>query len=118
MIEAQLTEGILLTGVLLCRVAGGFDLVYTDGFSERGIGFFPYLWVSPVFIHPGTVNDRVKGRVDFSAFDDVQRLLMHLVADAFGVVSGSGDEKVKRLHTGIAGPLRHDIVELPVWLCM
>ena len=118
LIEAQLTEGILLTGVLLCRVAGGFDFVYADGFSERGIGFFPDLWVSPVFIHSGTVNDRVEGRVDFSALNDVQRLLMHLVADAFGVVPGSGDEKVQRLHTGIAGPLRHDIVELPVWLCM
>ena len=41
---------------------------------------------------------------------------MNLIADGLRIVAGRGDEKIQRLHTGIAGALGHNIKELAVWL--
>ena len=116
LIQTELPESVLLAGVLPCGIAGGFDLVDADGLAERRVCFFPHLGVCPVLIHVRSENDRVEGRVNLSAGDDVKSFLMHLVADAFGVVSGSRDKEIQRLHSSIAGALDHNIVELSVRL--
>ena len=43
---------------------------------------------------------------------------MHLIADGVGVVPGSSDQEIQRLHPGIAGTLEHDVKELSVGLGM
>ena len=54
--------------------------------------------------------------VDFPPLDDVLGLLVDLIADGLRIVAGRGDEKIQRLHTGIAGALGHNIKEFPVRL--
>ena len=56
------------------------------------------------------------GLVDLPAFEDVQCLLVYLPADRVGVVTGSRNQKEKRLLSGIAAALGHDIKQLPVRL--
>jgi len=51
-----------------------------------------------------------------SAFQNILCLGMYLIADAVGVRSCRGDEKIQWLHTGIAGTLCHDIKQFSVWL--
>ena len=41
---------------------------------------------------------------------------MGFIADAVGVCSSRGDEKIQRLHSGISGSLGHNIKELSVGL--
>ena len=53
-----------------------------------------------------------------SAFQNVLRLLMYLIADAVSVRSGSGNQKIQRLHSGITGTFSHDIKEFSVRLRM
>ena len=53
-----------------------------------------------------------------SAFQNVLCLLMYLIADAVSVRSGCGDEKIQRLHSGIAGTFCHNIKQLSVRLRM
>ena len=43
---------------------------------------------------------------------------MGFIADAVCVSTGSGDQKVQRLHAGVAGALRHDVEKLSVGLCV
>ena len=54
--------------------------------------------------------------VDFSPLDNVLGLLVDLVADGLRIITGRGDEKIQRLHTGIARAFCHDIEEFTVWL--
>ena len=63
-----------------------------------------------------TIYNRVEGCVVLASVDDVQRLLMHLPADAVLVISGGGDQKIQRLHSRIAAALGHDVKQLPVGL--
>ena len=43
---------------------------------------------------------------------------MHLIADGVGVVSGSSDQEIQRLHPGVPGALEHNVKELSVGLGM
>ena len=52
----------------------------------------------------------------FSAFQNVICLLMYLIADAVSVRSGSGNQEIQRLHSGITGAFGHNIKELSVRL--
>ena len=54
----------------------------------------------------------------FPSLKDVLCLLMHLVADAVGVVSGSGYKKEQRLPSAVTAALGHHIVQFPVRLGM
>ena len=116
LVEAELPEGILFTGILFGRVAGLLYLFDVDGDSKGGIGLLPDSRISPVLILSGTVDHRVEGLVDLPAFEDVQCLLVYLPADRVGVVTGSRNQKEKRLLSGIAAALGHDIKQLPVRL--
>ena len=116
MIKAQLPEGILFTGVLLCRFAGRFYLVNADRDTERGICLFPHLRISPVLIRFRAVNDRIKGWIDLPAVEDVLRFLVDFIADGVCVIPCSGNQEIQRLHSGITGALCHYIKEFPVWL--
>ena len=48
LVQTQLTEGILLAGILLCRVAGSFNFINADCDIKARIGFSPYPWVCPI----------------------------------------------------------------------
>ena len=41
---------------------------------------------------------------------------MHLIADAVGVSSGSGNQEIQRLHSCIAGTFGHNIEQFPIGL--
>ena len=53
-----------------------------------------------------------------SALQNVLCLLMNFIADAVGVRSGSGNQKIQRLHSRIAGAFGHNIKQLSVRLRM
>ena len=110
MIEAELPEGILFTGILLGRVAGFLYLLDIHRNAQRWIRFFPDLGISPVFILGSAVDHRIEGLVNLAAFKDIQCLLVHLPADGVGVVTGSCDQKEKRLLSRIAAAFGHDII--------
>ena len=81
MIQTKLSEGVLLSGVLLCRLAGVFELVDADRDAEGGIGFLPNLRVRPIVRFLCTVDDGIEGVVDFASLDDILGLLVDLIAD-------------------------------------
>ena len=68
LIEPKLPKGVLLTGILLGRFTGSFDFIDTDCNTERRVCFLPDIWVRPVIGFIGTVDDRIEGRVNLSAF--------------------------------------------------
>ena len=102
----------------MAALAGGPDFIDADRDAERGIGLLPDLRVCPIIGFICAVDDRIEGRVDFPALQNILGLLMGLIADAVGVRTGGGNQEVERLHPGIAGALGHDIKELPVGLGM
>ena len=116
MIQTKLSEGVLLAGVLLGRLAGVFDLVDADRDSEGGIGFLPNLRVRPIVRFLRTVDDGIEGVVDLASLNDVFGFLVNLIADGLRIVAGRGDEEIQRLHTSVAGAFRHNIKELAVRL--
>ena len=118
LVQAELPEGVLLAGILLCRFAGGFNLVHADGFAEGRVRFLPDFRRCPVGIVRSAVDNRIEGLVDFPSFEDVLRLLVYLVADRIGVRACRRDQEIQRLHSCVARALRHNVKELPVWLRM
>ena len=54
----------------------------------------------------------------FSTLQNVLCFLVNFIADAVGVRSGSGNQEVQRLHSGITGAFGHNIKQLSVRLCM
>lgn len=116
LVKPQLPEGVLLAGVLLCRVAGSLHIVDADRNAKGRIRFLPNGRVCSVIRLVRPIDHRVEGRVDLPALDDIERLLVDFVTDAVRICPGGRDKKVKRLGSGVSGSLRHDIVELPVWL--
>ena len=116
MIEAKLSEGVLLTGVLLGGLAGILHLVDAHRDAEGWIGFLPDLWVRPIVRLVSAIDDGIEGVVDLPPLDDVLGLLVDLIADGLRIVAGRGDEEIQRLHSCIAGAFGHDIKELAVRL--
>ena len=110
------SEGVLLAWILFCRLAGGFDFIDAYRNAERRICLFPYLGICPILVLRCAVDNRIKSRVVLAAVNDVQRLLVCLVADGLRVRSGCGNQKVERLHSCIAGAFGHDIKQLSVGL--
>ena len=111
-----MSEGVLFAGVLLGRLAGVLHLVDAYRDAEGRIGFLPYLRVCPIVRFLRTVDDGIEGVVDLASLDDVLGLLVDLIADGLRIVAGRGNEKVQRLHTGVAGAFGHNIKELAVRL--
>ena len=118
LIQTQLSKSIFFAGSLLCRITRRHHLIHADCLVEGWICFFPNLRIRPVFRFICTVNDRIESRIVLSAFQNVFRLLVYLIADAVGVCSGCGDEKIQRLHSGITGAFGHNIKQLSVRLRM
>ena len=116
LVQAKLAEGVLFTGVLLCRLAGVFDLIDADRDAEGRIGFLPNLRVRPVVTFIRTVDNGVKGVVDLPSGNDVLRLLMYLIADGLRIIARRGDQKIQWLHSGITGTFGHNIKQLAVGL--
>ena len=116
LIEPQLTESVLLAGVLHGGLAGGFHLVDANRDAEGRVRLFPHFGVCPVLVLLRPVYHGVEGRIVFPPLLDVDGLLMHLIADGIGVIARRGDQKVQRLHPRVAGALEHDVEELPVRL--
>ena len=118
LIQAQLTERVLLRGILFRRFTRRLDLVDTDCDAERRICFLPDLRVRPVVRFLRAVDHRIECRVDLPSFKNVLGFLVGLVTDRFRVCPGSGDEEVQRLHARVAGAFCHDVEQLPVRLCV
>ena len=116
LVQAELAEGVLLGGVLPRGLVGGPDLLHLDGDPEGRVRLLPDLRVGPVVVLLRAVDDGVERRVGLPPLQDVLGLLVRLVADAVDVGPGRGDQEVERLRPGVAGPLRHDVEELPVGL--
>lgn len=79
-----------------------------------GFAFHPDLRIRPILRCFSSVNDRIEG-VDLSAVN-VLRLLVTSVADGIRIISGSGDQEIQRLHSGVAGAFGHNIKEFSVRL--
>ena len=116
MVQAELPESVLLAGILLRRLARRLHLVEPDRDAERRIRFRPHLGSRPVRLARRTVDDGIKRRVVLAPFEDVLRFLVRLVANGLRIRPRRRDEKIQRLHPGIARALRHDVKELPVRL--
>ena len=116
LVQAQLTESILFTGILFCRFAGILYLVDADRDAQGGVGLFPDIRVCPVVTLIRAVNHRIEGMIGFAAFQNVLGFLMNFIADGVRIVPGGGNEEIQRLHPGIAGAFGHDIVQLAVGL--
>lgn len=91
LVESQLSEGVLLAGVLLCRLAGVFDLVDANRDAERGIGFLPDLRVRPIVRFLRTVDDGIEGVVDASYFA-FTATPKNKTLETFGVPYQDGDD--------------------------
>ena len=118
LIQAQLTERVLLRGILFRRFTRRLDLVDTDCDAERRICFLPDLRVRPVVRFLRAVDHRIECRVDLPSFKNVLGFLVGLVTDRFRVCPGSGDQEIQRLHACVAGAFCHDVEQLPVRLCV
>ena len=118
LVQTKLPEGILLAGILLCRVAGSFNFINANCDIQARIGFSPHLGVCPIVRIICTVDHRIKSRIDFTAVQDVLCFLVGFIADAVGICSGCRNQEVQRLHSCIAGALGHDIKELSIGLCV
>ena len=81
LIQTQLSKSIFFTGSFLCRITRSYHLIHTDSFIKAWVCFFPDLWVSPVLRFIRTINDRIKSRVMFSAFQNILRFLVDFIAD-------------------------------------
>ena len=81
LIQTQLPKRIFLARRFLCRITRSYHLIHTDSFIKAWVCFFPDLRVCPVLRFIRTINDRIKSRVMFSAFQNVFRLLVYFIAD-------------------------------------
>ena len=118
MVESELPEGVLLSWVLLRRFACGLYLVYTNRYTQGRVCFLPHLGVRPVVAFIGTIDDRIERGINLATFQDILGFLVCFVADRLGICSGSSNEEIQRLHSGVAGTLGHYIEQLPVRLSM
>ena len=118
LVQAKLAKGVLFGGVLLGGFAGRFDLVDAHRDAQGGVCLFPHLGVCPIVRFIRTVDNGIEGRVHFASLQDVLGLLVCLIADGAGVRSSRRDEKVERLHPGVAGALCHNVKQLSVRLGM
>ena len=114
LVKPELPECILLRGILLGGFTRLLHLVDGDRDPKRRIRFLPYLRVRPVLGFRCSVDHRVEGLVCLPAFDDIQCLLVYLIADGVLVISCCCDQEIQWLGTGITGALCHDIKHLPV----
>ena len=67
---------------MFCRFAGSLYLVNTDRDTERRIGLFPHLRISPILIRFRSVNDRIEGWIDFPAVEDVLCFLVDFITNS------------------------------------
>ena len=118
LIQTQLPKGVLFAGSLLCRITRSHHLIHSNGFIQTWVCLFPHLWVSPVLGFICSIDNRIESRIMLSAFQNVLCFLVNFIADAVGVRSGSGNQEVQRLHSGIAGTFGHNIKQLSVRLRM
>ena len=89
-----MSKGVLLAGILLCRLAGGFHLIDADRDTQRRIRLFPNLWISPVLVRLRAIDNRIEGWIDLPAIKDVLRFLVDFIADCVCIVSGSGNQEI------------------------
>lgn len=116
LVQAELSEGVLLSGILLGGLTRRPHLVDAHRDTQGGVGLLPHLGVCPIVPLVRAIDHRVKGGVDFPALQNILGLLVCFVADGAGVSASRGDEEVERLHPGIARAFGHDIKQLSVGL--
>ena len=91
LVQAKLSESVLLARVLLCGIASGFDLIYSDRNVKARICLFPHFGVCPVVGFICAVNHGIKSRVDFPTRDYILCLLVSFIANAVSVSSCGSD---------------------------
>ena len=116
MIESELPEGVFFGRVLLGRFASGLYFIDANRNAKGGIRFLTDLRVCPVILLGSAIDNRIEGRVNFSTFEDILCLLVGFVADGVGVGTGSGDQEIQRLHSGVTGAFGHNIKEFSIRL--
>ena len=116
LVQTKLSESVLLAGVLLCGIASGFDLIYSDRNVKAWICFLPNLRVCPVIGFISAVNHGIKSKSDFPTLDYILGFLMSFVANDVGVRSGCGYKEIQRLHSCVTEAFGHYIKQLSVRL--
>ena len=114
LVQPQLPEGVFLSWILLCRLAGRLDFIHPHRDVQGRVGFLPDLRISPVITLICPIDHRVKSRVDLSAFQDILCLLVRLIADGVGICPRCGDIKEQGLHPCVTAAFCHDIKQSPV----
>ena len=111
LVQAELAEHGLVRGRFQRLVVGVPHLLDVDGVAQRRVRLVPVLLLVPVLVVLQPVDDRIKARVGFPPLDEVKGFLVNLPADGVSIRPGSGQEKPQRLLSGVAGALRHDVVQ-------
>ena len=83
---------------------------------QREIGLFPHLRISPILIRFRTVNDRIESWIDLPAVEDALCFLVDFITNGVCIISGSSNQEIQWLHSGIAGAFSHYIKEFPIRL--
>ena len=105
LVETKLTEYIFFRRICQRLTVCIPDAVNSNGVSEGRICLIPRFLGVPVVIIVQSVNDRIKGRINASAVQNILCFGVVFVADRISVCSCRGDQEVQRLSTGITGAL-------------
>ncbi|CRH93368.1 Uncharacterised protein [Chlamydia trachomatis] len=109
LVEAKLSERVLLSRILPGRGAGLADFLNRNRDPQARISLMPHVLVGPVILSVSTVDDRVERRVMFLACEDVFSFLMLLITNRMRVGTGRRDEEVQRLRASITRTLGHHV---------
>ena len=116
LIEAQLPEHVFVRRCFQGFTVSVAHLVDGNRVIQGRIGAIPVLLIRPVRLIRQAEQHGIKTRIIFAAFEDIEGLLVYLPADAVAVGARCCKEEPQRLLSGVAGALRHDIVQRACWL--
>ena len=111
LVQSQLTEHILVRRRFQRLVIGVPHFIDGDRIAQGRIALVPVLFVLPVRVVGKPINHRVKARILFAPFQNIQRLLMYFPTDGIAIRASRGQEKPERLFSGVAAALSHHVIQ-------
>ena len=106
-VQVHAPEGVLGAGQGDRLLGLAREIVLLDREAEARVGLAPDLRVGPVVALVGGGDEREPAVVLQGAFQQLDRIVVVLEADAVAVVAGGGDLEQQRLAPGAGGGLQH-----------